>query len=979
MVERMELDVVIKDSGPGRILRHLRSEMSSLNKAAADVGRGAGGAANSLRQLDRVARAGGMRVLAKDVHYSKQQLDALGKAAQAANGRLVGAERAFGLNAAGVDAFTRASTRAVAALGFISPTAATAAAQLQGLGKFSAHATLALAGLSVVAIAAGAALVGSVKAAINFESSFTGIRKTLDLTEPEFKKLERANRDLALSLPISVNEINRIGETAGALGISGVANILAFERAVAQVAISTNVTADEAAMAFGQIANILKMPIADVDRLAATLVDLGNKGASTESQILSMAIRIAGGAKLLRLTAADVLGIASSFASVGVEAEAGGTAIQRVMIGMVEAVAQGGDALKVFAAVTQTSTDEFTRLVKEAPLDAFVLFVEGLRTAGDDAIRALDAMGMADARLIRAFLSTANAEELLRFQTELAKVAWEKNAAAAEETAKKTQSAAAQLQLAKNRFTDLGITVGQFFLPALITTAKGLGLVALMLRSVADAGPAASASLLLVAGSITTLLVVIGAISGPLGWAALLLGMTAVISGASIFASQWRDVIGQLPDPVYEAVRQVARLLDFLGGQLASFINKARQTARLFHIPGVIEGDVEFGSMLDELDRIRNEEKGIAALQKAAGYRAPGATLPGMLGAGIPGLDDLLDSLDKADKKVRAIADALSDGIITLAEAMEFGLSQIQVVTLELGHEAEEFANRVFRAEIELAKAAIRAGDSTHNLAIALVELQEEEVKASARTLEIRREMVKIFIVMASSAEIAARATALNAEANLAFAQQGVKTRIEFKALSQLLGQQGLTRHAATFRAALVSLGQELRRAGESGVAALHRLAGAILDFAQTQLSALLGGPTRETLMTETRLAELRRQRLLLLQGGQTEEELAPLLGPLDQEIEAIERLLAIRQQEIEIMRLRGQLADAGVLTDREMLRQATLLIGLIASQSEIVRDLNTQLAWEQLAIIGARDSLNLFADALVRARDVVSSISEIG
>ena len=275
-----------------------------------------------------------------------------------------------------------------------------------------------------------------------------------------------------------------------------------------------------------------------------------------------------------------------------------------------------------------------------------------------------------------------------------------------------------------------------------------------------------------------------------------------------------------------------------------------------------------------------------------------------------------------------------------------------------------------------MGKAAIRAGDSTHNLAIALVELQEEEVKASARTLEIRREMVKIFIVMASSAEIAARATALNAEANLAFAQQGVKTRIEFKALSQLLGQQGLTRHAATFRAALVSLGQELRRAGESGVAALHRLAGAILDFAQTQLSALLGGPTRETLMTETRLAELRRQRLLLLQGGQTEEELAPLLGPLDQEIEAIERLLAIRQQEIEIMRLRGQLADAGVLTDREMLRQATLLIGLIASQSEIVRDLNTQLAWEQLAIIGARDSLNLFADALVRARDVVSSIS---
>src|SRR3972149_205347 len=198
MPERMEFDVVIKDSGTGRILRRRRAGRRSLNKAAADVGRGAGGAANSLRQLDRVARAGGMRVLAKDVHYSKQQLDALGKAAQAANGRLVGAERAFGLNAAGADAFTRASTPAAAAPGFISPTAATAAAQLQGLGKFSAHATLALAGLSVVAIAAGAALVGSVKAAIAFESSFVGIRKTVAGTEAEFAKLEKQNRALAI-------------------------------------------------------------------------------------------------------------------------------------------------------------------------------------------------------------------------------------------------------------------------------------------------------------------------------------------------------------------------------------------------------------------------------------------------------------------------------------------------------------------------------------------------------------------------------------------------------------------------------------------------------------------------------------------------------------------------------------------------------------------------------------------------------------
>jgi TP901 family phage tail tape measure protein len=105
---------------------------------------------------------------------------------------------------------------------------------------------------------------------------------------------------------------------------------------------TTNLSADEVATSLAQLMNVMGTSAGDVERLGSALVDLGNKGASTERDIVQMAQRIAAAGASVGLSEQDVLGFASALSSVGVEAEAGGTAISASFKQIDSAVRAGG-------------------------------------------------------------------------------------------------------------------------------------------------------------------------------------------------------------------------------------------------------------------------------------------------------------------------------------------------------------------------------------------------------------------------------------------------------------------------------------------------------------------------------------------------------------------------------------------------------------------------------------------------------------
>ena len=170
-------------------------------------------------------------------------------------------------------------------------------------------------------IVAGAGL--AVKAAIDYESAFAGVKKTVDETASvSYQKLSDGIRQMAKELPASAVQIANVAEVAGQLGIKA-DDILKFSRTMIDMGESTNLSAEEAATAIAKVANIMGLSSDDYSRFGASVVDLGNNFATTEKDIVMMANRLAAGGKLAGLTAPEILGLATAMSSVGIEAEAG--------------------------------------------------------------------------------------------------------------------------------------------------------------------------------------------------------------------------------------------------------------------------------------------------------------------------------------------------------------------------------------------------------------------------------------------------------------------------------------------------------------------------------------------------------------------------------------------------------------------------------------------------------------------------------
>lgn len=332
-------------------------------------------------------------------------------------------------------------------------------------------------GLAAGAAGAGAALIGSAKAAIDWESAFAGVRKTVDASPKEFAQLESGIREMATQIPTSANELAGLGEIAGQLGVplgEGGQDMLNFIRTTADLGETTNLTSEAAATAFARIANIMDRPISEVDRMGSTVVDLGNNLATTEQEIANFALRVAGAGKVAGLTSSDVLAIGGAFSSVGVRAERGGTAVSKVIQNMVAAVDSGGDTLDTFAETAGVSAQEFAQVFEQDAAQAFTKFVEGLGEQGDQAFGTLEELGLADQRLMQSFVALAGAGDLLRESIDLGTDAFEENNALTEEAEKRYETTASELEKLRDNVIEVGIKIGSRLLPAINDLASGL-------------------------------------------------------------------------------------------------------------------------------------------------------------------------------------------------------------------------------------------------------------------------------------------------------------------------------------------------------------------------------------------------------------------------------------------------------------------------------------------------------------------------
>lgn len=338
--------------------------------------------------------------------------------------------------------------------------------------------------------ALGAAILGkSIKEAIKFQSAMTGVEKTVNASADTIAALGRAFQDMSTRIPVSTNELARIGEIAGQLGIS-VGNMESFVEVMAKLGATTNLSGEQAATALARFVNVMGSSQKDFDRIGSVIVELGNNFATTEAEITELALRMSGASKVVNISEADTLGLAAAMSQVGIQAQLGGTAYQKAVKAMATAVADGGEKLEQFASVANMSGAEFAAAWEEnaaTAFEAFLVGLDGVAEAGGNTFQVLTDLDLRTERLQNTLLRMAGANEKVGQSLLLARKEWETNNALNAEAAKRFDDVAEKAKMVQNAIVNLFVELGKGFLPVLGDTLDTIKDVVIWMTNLARA------------------------------------------------------------------------------------------------------------------------------------------------------------------------------------------------------------------------------------------------------------------------------------------------------------------------------------------------------------------------------------------------------------------------------------------------------------------------------------------------------------
>lgn len=317
----------------------------------------------------------------------------------------------------------------------------------------------------------GAAFAYAGKQFSDFETGLVGVGKTTNMAGNDLKGFGDDIAKMSSVIPVSTNDLLGLAETAGQLGIHGKKDLLEFTRVMAEMGSATNLAGEEGAKQMARFANVMGLDVGkSIRQVGNSVVRLGNNFATSEAEIMNMSSRLAASSRLVGITTPNVLGLATAMSSVGIEAEAGGTAMSTVMTKVDKAVASGGEKLQNFAKVAGMSAEDFAAKWKSKPTEALEDLMKGLDSAsksGGNMNQILDMLGIKGVRESNAVKSLAQNHELLSEAIKQSNDAYNHGNDLAKEAAEAWKTLHAKLMTLKNTFGNIAKDIFSIVAPAL--------------------------------------------------------------------------------------------------------------------------------------------------------------------------------------------------------------------------------------------------------------------------------------------------------------------------------------------------------------------------------------------------------------------------------------------------------------------------------------------------------------------------------
>ncbi len=450
--------------------------------------------------------------------------------------------------------------------------------------------------MAPVAVAAGA-MIGAFGAAASkamaFESAMADVAKVVNFdTQAEFQEMNKTVMDMAGRIPMAADGIAAIIAAAGQSGIAK-EDLAEFAEQAAKMGVAFDLTGDQAGKMMADWRAGMGLSLPQVYSLADAVNHLSNNMNATAPALGEVIQRVGAVAMSCGLGETQVAALGAAFLSAGAGPEIAATALKNFTGALVRGTAMSASQAEAFEAIGFSAT----QMAKDMQTDA-----QGT------IFKVLEALAEKPKELQLSLLSQMFGQEslgaiapLLKNMDNLRQAFGLVGDAASyagsmqsefDVRSKTTENA---LQLLSNRLTNLAISVGNAFLPAIAWAAEKLGDLVDVFRAVAET-PLGQA-VLRIAAAFSTAIVAVTALSaamwffsamGPmlakvlLPVKAALLGlsapMLAVIAAMGLLYAAWRSNFGGMADYLSSAWQKITLTVR---GVLAVFQNLKNGTGEI--------------------------------------------------------------------------------------------------------------------------------------------------------------------------------------------------------------------------------------------------------------------------------------------------------------------------------------------------------------------------------------------------------------
>lgn len=222
-------------------------------------------------------------------------------------------------------------------------------------------------------------------AAISQESAYAQVARVTGDAAAAANNLFAGLQKISTDLPIDFEATAKIAQLGAQIGITA-DQLVAFTRVVAAFSITTGITAENATILIGQIAEMEDLPVTEFENFASAVLYLGTVSAATEEEILQINDSIATVSTVFGLSIQGALGLSAALATLRVRPQLARGSLTRVFSKLQDAVDASGHSLQVLAAMMGLTEKQVINLKNTDPDQFFLRFIQGLKNAGESGI-----------------------------------------------------------------------------------------------------------------------------------------------------------------------------------------------------------------------------------------------------------------------------------------------------------------------------------------------------------------------------------------------------------------------------------------------------------------------------------------------------------------------------------------------------------------------------------------------------------------